>query len=79
MDSSSKVGGGALPLQNLPTKVIAMRLDSLSVDDLEGRFRNYSPPIIGHIERDWFLLDVRTICEEDFPIIEEAVRHICSL
>ncbi len=77
VDGSSKVGGGALPLQELPTKMIAIYSNTISPDILEEKFRHYSPPIIGRIEKDRFLMDVRTLHEVDFPVIEKAVKQIC--
>lgn len=77
VDGSSKVGGGALPLQELPTKMIAIYSNTIFPDMLEEKFRHYSPPIIGRIEKDRFLMDVRTLHEVDFPVIEKAVKQIC--
>ncbi len=60
-DSTSQIGSGALPTEELPTKVIAIESDSMSADRLAERFRCSHPPIIGRISDGRFLLDLRTV------------------
>jgi L-seryl-tRNA(Ser) seleniumtransferase len=72
MDGSSMVGGGALPVQNLPTKLVAMSSKEMSAARLEVRFRGYVTPIIGRVEQELFLLDVRTLQPGDEEIITAA-------
>jgi L-seryl-tRNA(Ser) seleniumtransferase len=72
MDGSSMVGGGALPVQNLPTKLVAMSSKEMSAARLEVRFRGYVNPIIGRVEQELFLLDVRTLQPGDEEIITAA-------
>ena len=60
-DSTSQVGSGALPTEEIPTKVIAVEHDDLKAHQIAGRFRQSRPPIVGRVHDDRFLLDVRTI------------------
>lgn len=62
---SSQVGGGALPLHNLPTWVIALRPLLISAAEMEKRLRNHEPPIIARIQEDEILLDLRTVAESE--------------
>jgi L-seryl-tRNA(Ser) seleniumtransferase len=75
----SQVGGGALPLQELPTAVIAIRPLEVSVNSLEERLRKGDPPIISRISKEELLLDMRTVFDEEIPLmaagIEEALTH----
>ena len=64
-DSTSQIGSGALPTDEIPTRVIAIRHDAVSADTIAERFRNARPPIIGRIKEGAFLLDVRTIYDPD--------------
>jgi len=61
----SQVGGGALPSQELPTKVIAITSKSISVQNLEKRFRENTPPIIARIHKDQLRIDLRTVDESE--------------
>ena len=58
--STSQIGSGALPTEEIPTKVIAIQHDR-GADRIAGRFRSADPPIVGRIKDDAFLLDLRTI------------------
>jgi L-seryl-tRNA(Ser) seleniumtransferase len=60
-DSTSQIGSGAMPTEELPTVVITIENAKLSANAIAKRFRQASPPIIGRINDDKFLLDLRTI------------------
>jgi L-seryl-tRNA(Ser) seleniumtransferase len=60
-DSTSQIGSGALPTEEIPTKVIAIEHDFMGPHRIAGRFRQARPPIIGRVSDDQFLLDVRMI------------------
>lgn len=70
-----QVGGGSVPTQPLPTFAVAIQPASCSVDMLEEALRLREPPIIGRIAHDRYLLDVRTLREEDFPSIAQALME----
>ncbi|MEJ2366297.1 MAG: L-seryl-tRNA(Sec) selenium transferase [Deltaproteobacteria bacterium] len=76
MDGFSMVGGGALPAQNLPTKLVAMSSKEISAASLEARFRGFATPIIGRVEQELFLLDVRTLQPGDEKIIAAAASQL---
>jgi len=38
--------------------------------------RSFDPPIIGRIEHEKYLLDVRTMSEKDFDIVRSAFARI---
>jgi L-seryl-tRNA(Ser) seleniumtransferase len=76
IDGFSKVGGGALPAQNLPTKLVAMSSKEISAARLEAHFRGYTTPIIGRVEQELFLLDVRTLQSGDEKIIAAAASQL---
>ncbi len=71
-----QVGGGSVPTQLLPTWAVAVDPRHISVDRLEERLRKEADtPIIGRIARDRYLLDTRTLWEEDLPYIAKAVKE----
>lgn len=73
LNLSSRAGGGSLPMMVLPSKCIGMTIDTLSVNDIESYMRGNSPPIIGRIEEDMFIMDLRTIQKDEFIDIQSAV------
>ncbi len=73
-DDYSQVGGGSLPLEELPTKVLAIKSRKISSAGLEEKLRRGKIPIITRIQEDQIILDLRTIKERDYIIICEAFR-----
>ena len=69
---NSQVGGGSVPNQNLPSFAVA---HTGNVNALEKTLRLGLRPIIGRIHNDAYLLDVRTLWEEDFPVIAAAIKE----
>jgi len=72
----SKAGGGALPLLELPSKGLRIQIEGLSANTLEINMRKNSPPIIGRIEDDAFIIDPRTLQDDDLPIIASAFKDV---
>jgi L-seryl-tRNA(Ser) seleniumtransferase len=64
-DGSSQIGSGALPTDEIPSRVIVVEHDRLDAGRIAQRFRRARPPIIGRVRDDRFLLDVRTVFEPD--------------
>ena len=72
---TSRVGGGALPLQDLPTWAVAVRPHHGSTDALEATLRDQNPPIIARISDDQLILDPRTIQADELETIAQGVRQ----
>ena len=78
VDDSSQVGGGALPSQQLPTKVVAIRSESISVKKLEEHLRDNRPSIIARISKDQLRIDIRTVNKNEEKVIENSLRKILN-
>ena len=73
VQTEEQVGGGSAPTRLLPGWAVAVAPAGLTVDGLEEALRRRETPIIGRIARDRYLLDLRTLRDEDFP---EIVRGL---
>ncbi|MCD6185184.1 MAG: L-seryl-tRNA(Sec) selenium transferase [Deltaproteobacteria bacterium] len=73
---SSRAGGGALPLLDLPSKAVRISIAGISANSIEKSMRLNNPPIIGRIEDDLFVLDLRTIHNEELAFIVSAIKQI---
>ena len=73
---SSKAGGGALPLLELPSRCLGIRVRGMSANALEKNMRANDPPIIGRIEDDAYIMDPRTLKDDDLPTIRKAFEKI---
>ena len=70
-DENSQVGGGALPLQLLPTRVLALQPLNISAARLEEKLREGDPPILSRVKEEEVLLDLRTVARQE----EEPLLH----
>ncbi|MBS4537151.1 L-seryl-tRNA(Sec) selenium transferase [Clostridium sp. D2Q-11] len=73
VDDFSQVGGGSLPLEQIPTKVLSIKSEDFSVNLLEESLRTFRTPIITRINNNNLLIDLRTVEEKDFDIIVEGI------
>ncbi len=77
--SLAEIGGGALPVQRLPSRAVALRPDAWTNRQLAAAFRSQTPPVIGRLSGDRFLLDLRTLEERALPRVEAGARKIRRL
>ncbi len=70
VDSTSQIGSGALPIEELPTVAIRITHARVSANSIAAIFRHARPPIIGRVTDHGFQLDLRTI---DDPAVFSAV------
>ena len=76
IDIDSEVGGGSLPTQNLPSKAVRVFSKSFSENDLEVFLRKRKIPIISRIFKGHLIFDVRTIFEDEFSLINDALNSL---
>jgi L-seryl-tRNA(Ser) seleniumtransferase len=76
VDGVSAVGGGAAPLAELETVLIALTHPQINASDLEESLRKGDPPVIARIENDKVLLDLRTIAPSEEPPLLTRVRSL---
>ena len=78
LDCASKAGGGSLPLLDLPSRCLGVSIDGMSAQAIEVWMRGNEPPIIGRIENEQFVMDPRTLQEEELEIIETAFTDMLT-
>jgi len=70
----SQVGGGALPLQELRTMVLAIKPLHASLNGFEENLRKSDPPIISRISKDELVLDMRTVFDEEILLLAAGLE-----
>ncbi|MCX8021709.1 MAG: L-seryl-tRNA(Sec) selenium transferase [Syntrophorhabdaceae bacterium] len=75
VELESQVGGGSLPDVYLPSYGIAIKPKTITIERLEGILRALEVPIIGRIEKDTLLIDLRTILPEDEPYLIKGLKE----
>lgn len=76
--STSEIGGGSVPTQGLPTRVVTVKHSSLSPDQVSDRLRKNIPCIFTRVQQDRVLLDVRTLQKGDRKDLVDAFTRITS-
>jgi L-seryl-tRNA(Ser) seleniumtransferase len=69
----STVGGGSLPGETLPTWLVVLRVPS--AEGLARRLRLGRPAVVGRIEGDRVLLDLRTVLPEQEAELAGALQR----
>ncbi|MFW6428607.1 MAG: L-seryl-tRNA(Sec) selenium transferase [Desulfosalsimonas sp.] len=78
IDSVSRAGGGSLPLLELPTRCAAVSVDGISASGTDRALRAQRPAIVGRIEADEYIIDLRTVRENEIDIIANAINQFLS-
>ena len=72
----SRVGGGAFPLDDLPTYLVSIRQAGVSPYELYRELLASDPPVITRLEDDALVLDVRTIQESEYRQLIEVFQQL---
>ncbi|MCL2790800.1 MAG: L-seryl-tRNA(Sec) selenium transferase [Desulfobulbus sp.] len=70
----SQVGGGAMPEQNLASWAVAVAPFAMKINQLERRLRQASIPVIGKVESDRLLFDLRTIAADEIDAMLASLQ-----
>lgn len=78
--SISKVGGGALPMAELPTHLVSLELSGMALtpEVVVEKLRFTDPPVILRIYQDKLLFDPRTIFENQEETLVKVVGEVCQ-
>lgn len=75
---SSEFGGGSVPTQQIPTRVVALTHASMSLEALAEGLRRGAPCVFCRVQQERVLLDVRTLQEGEDAELAAALRRICE-
>src|SRR6056297_2220086 len=73
---TSKVGGGAFPLQDIPTYVVKVNHTDLDLNELSYKLRMNDIPIFTRLHDDNMYFDLRTIKENEIDQIVKVFEKI---
>ena len=72
----SQIGGGSLPLEQLQSKCITINPKNMSTALFEEKLRQNENPVVGRIENDKLIIDMRCILEDEINILAEKIIDI---
>lgn len=74
----SMLGGGSVPTQQLDSWCVSIETESMSMDALASRLRNGEPALIGRIQNDRLVLDLRTIHPQYDILLVELFSEVAG-
>jgi L-seryl-tRNA(Ser) seleniumtransferase len=74
IDGRSMVGGGSLPEESLPTKLLAIPGDGPRLTEVARLLRLGDPAVVARIEDDRLLLDPRTVRQDQDTALLKALK-----
>jgi L-seryl-tRNA(Ser) seleniumtransferase len=75
--STAEVGGGSMPLARIPSYAVSMRAPRGKTAEFARALRLGPDPVLGRIEADRLLLDMRTVAKSEVPrLVASLVRAI---
>jgi L-seryl-tRNA(Ser) seleniumtransferase len=76
VDARSMIGGGTLPEESLPSRVLAIAgTVKVSIEEVAARLRRGSPSVVGRVEHDRLLLDPRTVQPAEDALLIAALKQ----
>jgi len=72
----SQIGGGALPIEQLPTYVVSLGIDGISVAHIMESLRKTTNPVIPRVYQERILFDVRTIAEAELQLVVNSMEEV---
>ena len=72
----SKIGGGTMPDAELPTWLLSIKIPNVNAEDLLNNLRSLTKPIIGRINDNNVLIDVRTVPVELDKYITQSLNKL---
>ncbi|PKM81113.1 MAG: hypothetical protein CVU88_04230 [Firmicutes bacterium HGW-Firmicutes-13] len=76
MDGYSQVGGGALPLEEIPTRLISLQPFRITTEEIAERLREEDIPVIARIHKNRLLIDLRTVREDETSLLRNSLVRV---
>jgi L-seryl-tRNA(Ser) seleniumtransferase len=75
----SRVGGGAMPEHGLESWALVLKPGETGASNLEKWFRELPVPLILRIEDEKMIIDLRTILEDDIPLLIDILKSYLKI
>jgi L-seryl-tRNA(Ser) seleniumtransferase len=76
VETYSQMGSGALPLEKIPSIAVKITSPKISTLKLSAALRSHNPPVVGYVQDEALFLNLRTVREDELPIIQGALTNI---
>lgn len=73
VETQATMGGGSLPTQQLPSVAIGLTGKTMTVDQLSAAYRSAAVPVVGRVNDNQLLLDLKTVQPNEDRLLIEAL------
>ncbi len=77
-ESTAAAGGGSLPTEDIPSAVVAVKSAKMSASRMEAALRRAAVPVIVRVDEDEIQIDLRTVSEDEFGFVLDALRSLAD-
>ncbi len=77
-ETQSEIGSGSLPVETLPSIAVVLTPKTISISKLSECFRQGKTPVIGRIENDQLMFDLRTLYEAEIQFLIQTAAEVVS-
>lgn len=78
IETESQVGSGSMCERKLDTWAISVRSEKLSPEELNAALHTVTPPIFGRLSEGKYLLDCRTIIDDEHKFVVDGIKAVVS-
>lgn len=75
-DCLSQIGGGSLPTERIKSKCVTILPKNMSTAALEEKLRFGENPVVGRINEDKLILDMRTVLDDEIDILSQKIISV---
>jgi L-seryl-tRNA(Ser) seleniumtransferase len=75
-DTHSATGGGTLPQAHIPSAGIILSARGRSAENIAAGLRKQKPPVVGRIEDDELVIDLRTVAPPQDSALVSSLAHL---
>lgn len=76
IDGPASYGGGSMPGQEIPSKIIIIDPDYIAPDKVDNDLRHGDPPVVGYFYKGAYALNVLTLLPGDDKLIVERFKEL---
>lgn len=78
LEGASQVGGGSMPTTEIPTYLMACVPANMSVDTLATRLRTAEPAVVGRVQEDRYMVDLRTVQPDEIELLVGVMARVIN-
>jgi L-seryl-tRNA(Ser) seleniumtransferase len=72
-ETNARAGGGSLPMKDIPSHAVRIRLGGATITALEAALRRAPTPVVARVAQDSIYLDVLALGDDEIELVAESL------